>query len=844
MQALADKVWGNPAFHAAAARLQHGWIAKELGVEPPHPPTLVEAGKVIRAAAILACSDDSTHRQQAFRSATSAFELFGADELPLDQAIRVVLARLGNFPAMGTRIAIEKARAQLPAPLFGEELIVSDARTIRLGDRSVVLTDYQWHLWERLQHKERVAVAAPTSAGKSFILQNFIGGQFEDERPRTVVYLVPTRALISQVSADLRRLVAGQSLASTIEIATVPLERASPLPARAVFVMTQERLQMTLSAHAEFAADVIIVDEAHSVGEGARGILLQWVIEDLLRRNPAAQLLFASPQIRNLDVFGKMFGLPDVKRLPSREPTVAQNFLIVRAEGSRFDEISVHYVETDRTTTEITKVKLERRSRSRRRRLIEIAARLGAGSTNLVYANGAGDAETIAIELAKLLQARIPTKRQSALAQLAAETVHHSYALVECVQRGVAFHYSNMPALVRQAVEQAVVAGDIDYLVCTSTLLQGVNLPAKNIFMCRPEKGDDKPLESVDFWNLAGRAGRLLKEFQGNIFLIDYDSWRKKPLSQPRDALIVPALQMALSTGADEITSIFRDGPGPRRNNELLEAAFVRLLDDHAHDRMSEVIGRLSAPAGGDGFALVSGLVDDAAREVALPTSVLRRSPNISPHKQQALYRFLYDWASTSDVATRSLVPLHPRDTHAYGCYAAILQICHQLIMGMRPESRVHRFLAIIVLRWMKGHPLPRIIQSQLNRNPDKNRREIVRETLELVEKRVRYDCWRLFSCYGSVLSAVLIDLGRTELVDAMPPIPLFLEVGASDRTTISLMGAGLPRAVATRLSDFPKQPLVDVDAAKRWLLTAPLTDYGLSPLLMNEVRSVIEGMG
>ncbi|WP_292083462.1 MULTISPECIES: DEAD/DEAH box helicase [unclassified Brevundimonas] len=841
MQALADKVWNNPAFHSAAARLQQGWIAKELGVDPPNPPTLEEAGRVIRASAILACSDDPTHRQQAFRSATSAFELFGADELPLDQAIRVVLARLGNFPAMGTRSAIEKARAHLPAPLFGEELVVSDARTIRLGERSVVLTDYQWNLWKRLQRKERVAVAAPTSAGKSFILQNFIGGLFDDARPRTVVYLVPTRALISQVSADLRRIVAGQPPASIVEIATVPLERTTPLPVRAVFVMTQERLQMTVSAHTEFAANVVIVDEAHSVGEGARGILLQWVIEDLLRRNPDTQLLFASPQIRNLDVFGDMFGLSDVEQLPSREPTVAQNFLIVRPEGTRFDEVSVHYVENDRTTTEITKVKLERRSPSRRRRLIEISARLGMGSTNLVYANGAGDAEHIAIELAKLFKERVPTKRQSALAQLAAETVHESYALVECVQRGVAFHYSNMPALVRQAVEQAVVAGDIDYLVCTSTLLQGVNLPAKNIFMCRPEKGDDKPLESVDFWNLAGRAGRLLKEFQGNIFLIDYDSWRRKPLSQPRDALIVPALQTALTTSADELTSIFRNGMGPARNNELLEAAFVRLLDDHAHDRMPQVIGRLSSPAGGDGFALVSSLVADAALDVALPTSVLRRSPNISPHKQQALYRFLHEWASTSEVAARSLVPLHPRDTHAYGCYAAILQICHQLIMGMRHESRVHRFLAIIVLRWMKGHPLPRIIQNQLNRNPEKNRREVVRETLELVEKRVRYDCWRLFSCYGSVLSAVLIDLGRTDLVEAMPPIPLFLEVGASDRTTISLMSAGIPRAIAMRLADFPKQPLVDVEAARRWLRTAPLADYGLSPLLMKEVRDVID---
>jgi superfamily II helicase len=88
------------------------------------------------------------------------------------------------------------------------------------------------------------------------------------------------------------------------------------------------------------------------------------------------------------------------------------------------------------------------------------------------------------------------------------------------VKNGVAFHYGNIPAILRTAVEQAFVSGDLQYLVCTSTLLAGVNLPARNLFLCQPlrKKGS---LESVDFWNLAGRAGRLRREFQGNIYLIN-----------------------------------------------------------------------------------------------------------------------------------------------------------------------------------------------------------------------------------------------------------------------------------------------------------------------------------
>src|SRR5690606_29008122 len=51
---------------------------------------------------------------------------------------------------------------------------------------------------------------------------------------------------------------------------------------------------------------------------------------------------------------------------------------------------------------------------------------------------------------------------------------------------------------------------------CTSTLLEGVNLPAKNIFILSNAIGLTK-FTDIDFWNLAGRAGRLTQELSGNI---------------------------------------------------------------------------------------------------------------------------------------------------------------------------------------------------------------------------------------------------------------------------------------------------------------------------------------
>jgi len=85
----------------------------------------------------------------------------------------------------------------------------------------------------------------------------------------------------------------------------------------------------------------VVVDEAQSISDGARGVLLQWVLDDLLSRNAKAQVLFASPNVRNLNVFAHLFGLEDVKQVSSSETTVAQNFLTVKITSKTKGRVSV-----------------------------------------------------------------------------------------------------------------------------------------------------------------------------------------------------------------------------------------------------------------------------------------------------------------------------------------------------------------------------------------------------------------------------------------------------------------------------------------------------------------------
>lgn len=843
IEELSEKIWNNPRFRAAAASIELAWVNNAVGNHEASRPDLEIADKAMQAAAVLSCSSVADHRFAAYRVATSTFELYGAATLPFDQALRVVLTRLGNFPALRTNELVSKAGPDLPWSFHAEELRFSDANTVNVGSRKITLTSFQHRLWGHLSSGDRVAISAPTSAGKSFVLQAYLASLFQRGGDLKVVYIVPTRALIAQVANDLTEEIRSLGQAAP-QIVTVPEEPEAVLPTRAIFVMTQERLQIVLGAHPEFSASLIVVDEAHSIADGGRGILLQWVVDELLLRNPLSQVLFASPQVGNLEIFGSLFGLDDAVVLPSGEPTVAQNFIVVEVLTARGGEIALKGVTPGRDEhADLGRRKLGQTLATRTERLVHLPALFGKKSTNIIYANGAAEAEKIAMLLADLLSDRPSSPERDALAQLASETVHRDYVLASCVKRGIAFHYSNMPTALRQAVERAFSDGVIDFLACTSTLLQGVNLPAKNIFMCAPEKGRGQALGGTDFWNLAGRAGRLLREFQGNIYLIDYGNWARQPLGEPKAEVITSSIEKTLTTDWQALLSVIQEADvGVRRKNDPdTESAFVRLLSDQREGRLATTLRRSGVEAGSPVALGLQLSLEQASTALTLPNSVIRQASTISAHKQERLFnRLRATIKEGGEIAARGLVPLHPREAGAYGSYSRILEICHEIILGLDTTRGLHRFQALMARRWMLGMPLPEIIQLEINRAPRVNRRTTIRETLGTIERTVRFETVRLFSCYSTILDHSLREASLEKLVSSIPPIAVYLEVGASDRTMISLVSLGLSRAAAKILNEASSRKDLDTAAAKEWLSSRPVESLGLSPLMEQEVRALL----
>lgn len=846
IQDLANKVWANPRFHRAAKAVEKNWLRTELALNDQLAISDRAAARAISAAAILACSNKLEHRIAALRLSTYVFETAQSSDLPLDAALRIVLTRLGNFPSLQTRSSVQNALPVLPWVFAAEELAAIDQRSVKVGDRTEVLTDFQHSLWRDLRSKNSVAFSAPTSGGKSFVLELYLASLF-DAQTRSVVYLVPSRALINQVTAELNSLFRNHERIAP-EIVSVPLRAEVEAPHRAIYVMTQERMHLSLQSHPEFSADVIVVDEAQSISEGARGILLQTVIEELLTRNPNSQILFASPTTRNLDAFGRLFRPVSIAELPSREPTVSQNFLILHSSDSKVGKITITAARENGRSTALGESHTRLRLRTRIDKLAHIPLALCKNQSNIIYANGADEAEDIALHLSKQIDLGNPSQKLLALSRLARESVHSKFVLAECVEKGVGFHYANIPTNLRQEIESAFAEGELKYLVCTSTLLQGVNLPAKNIFMLKPTRGQGKPIESADFWNLAGRAGRLRREFQGNIFLIDYESWQSQPLREPKDTNISPAIEKSIKYSTSDLENILQ-GKAIRASKSKkveLESASIRLFSDFRNHRLDETLSRLNLTDQERGALRAQ--LESVQEQITLPTETLKRSHNVSPHKQQKLYRRLKETIDAGPDDVNSLIPLHPRDRGSYESYANALALCHEIISGIDTSRKLHRFHALLAQRWMLGWSVPRLISAQIKRAKKKEKepdlRKIIRETLQLIEEVIRFQTIRYFNCYNAVLEHVLSERGAGELGKQIPDVQLFLEIGASDQTMVSLISLGLSRAVAIRLNGarFSTEPQLGIQEALAWLRSqsGDLQSLGLSQLQIDEVNELL----
>lgn len=393
-------------------------------------------------------------------------------------------------------------------------------------------------------------IQMPTSAGKTRAIQIIIRSAFLSERSSLAVIVAPYRALCHEIRNSYLNSFRGESV--TIDEMTDVLQSDFEIGQadgqKQIIVVTPEKLLYVLRHNPEMAEKigVLVYDEGHQFDSGLRGITYELLLTSLKSLVPKEiQTILLSAVIQNAGDIGEWLCggeyelVTGTKLMPTYRSIAFTSWLEARGQ--------LRFVSSDNPENEeffvprvIEEQKLNLKARERKERSFperndgqSVALYLGLklcvnGSVAIFCGRKSSVAnlcDQIVDDFDRGLSlpkpADVSNKEEvQRLVNLCALNLGNMASITESARLGIFTHDRNTPQGIRLAVEHSMKSRDISYVICTSTLAQGVNLPIRYLIITSVYQGSE-PITVRDFHNLLGRSGRVDQHTEGSVIIAD-----------------------------------------------------------------------------------------------------------------------------------------------------------------------------------------------------------------------------------------------------------------------------------------------------------------------------------
>lgn len=398
-------------------------------------------------------SQSISKAQECILRAMDKYEYFGDSKVIIDSLAR----QLGLFPYLKME------------GLSIRDMLAAEAHRVSIGSEDVYFHGPQAEVYYKIIGGQSVVLSAPTSFGKSLIIDALIASK----KFSNIVIVVPTISLIDETRRRLSK------FSPEFKIVTHSLQSKDE---KNIFVLTQERV---LEEDFIDKVDFFVIDEFYKLSPWADGgnrcSLLNEAFYRLYKK--CSHFYMLGPNIQG----------------------VAGDFIEnVRFEFIKFSFSTVVTEFHDLTSTEKEDV------------LAEICESID-GQT-IVFCSSPARANSAAELIASSISFQGEEEALN-LADWVSENYHEDWVLTNALRCGVGIHHARIPRSVSQYIVDLFNTGKIKFLVCTSTLIEGVNTATKNI-VCYDNKINRENINFFTFNNIAGRSGRMFKHFIGNVYLL------------------------------------------------------------------------------------------------------------------------------------------------------------------------------------------------------------------------------------------------------------------------------------------------------------------------------------
>jgi len=314
-----------------------------------------------------------------------------------------------------------------------------------------------------------LVLSAPTSFGKSLLIDALLAtGKY-----RRVAIVLPTIALLDEFRRRIERRFGDRFALIMYHSQTAPDE------GNVIFLGTQERL---INRKDLGLIDLAVVDEFYKLDparQDDRSSTLNAAVYQLLRR--CNQFFFLGPNIEAVRY--------------SADNRWKFEFL-----HTRFSTVAVD-------TFDLTRIK------NKEERLTQELKSKGNWPA-LVFISSPDRANSLATKLTK----DVTFSEVGEMSDWIDENFGEGWELSDSVASGVAVHHGRIPRSLASQFVRMFNSGEIPILICTSTLIEGVNTAAKSVLIY-DKKIARRDYDFFTFSNIRGRAGRLGQHHVGAVYL-------------------------------------------------------------------------------------------------------------------------------------------------------------------------------------------------------------------------------------------------------------------------------------------------------------------------------------
>lgn len=439
----------------------------------------------------------------------------------------------------------------------------------------------------------------PTSAGKTLLAEFHILFTKSLLPNSTIIYIVPSRALVNQIYYELNEDFAAfglniQKTVSATELA--PIEDESLVEKIDILVSTPEKIDL-LQRRKHILMDnvaLFIIDEAHHIQNDKRGGSLELLLSILKKEKESANFLFLSPFLPEKGAAALSDWLREDKFAisPIRvdwQPAEKIMICIEKRKGERKIDLRTFPSEYNlKSPTHIGVVKtLNKDIKKDQDAFLLFAADYfnEKGKSILFFCDSKQYTEDKAQLLIPQIKTPVICNDLQTIKKFIEEDIGtDAYLITKALSKGIVIHHAGLSDEVRILVEYLIQHKEkpISHIFATPTLVEGVNFPISTIYFATLKKGRKAWLTPHDFWNIVGRAGRTLVDNVGKVIF---------PITSEEDFNVFKGFQKDRATElSSTITTFLRESAEVAKAFDTYDDALQSPLIQKYYDSLRPLV--------------------------------------------------------------------------------------------------------------------------------------------------------------------------------------------------------------------------------------------------------------